>query len=78
MEAELNKIVVEVIKEESVIKKTETSKTAKGKIISRGEACTCKAQVGDTVLFSGFAGANFEHEGTEYLVLNENEIFVKL
>ncbi len=78
MQAELKKIIVKVIKEKSLIGNTEVSKTARGKIISKGPTCECTAKEGDIILFSGNAGANFEYESEEYLVLNQDEVFVIL
>lgn len=78
MKAQLKKVIVEVIKEDELIKSTEVKKTAKGKIISKGPTCECAAKEGDIILFSGYAGANFEHKEKTYLVLNQEEVFATL
>jgi len=78
MKAQLKKVIVEIIQDDKLIKSTEVAKTAKGKIISKGPTCEIEANEGDIILFSGYAGAPFDHNGNTYSVLNQEEVFAKL
>lgn len=78
MIAHLKKVVVELIKDDEILKSTEAKPSVKGKVISKGYACECQIGVGDTILFSGFAGIPFEEGGNKYLVLTQEEVLVSL
>jgi len=80
MEAQLKKVIVEVIKPKDLIADTDTVITAKGKVISIGPTCECDIKLEDVIMFSGFAGSRFKLDGsdTEYLVLNQDEVYLKL
>jgi co-chaperonin GroES (HSP10) len=78
MKALLKKVVVELIKDDEILKSTEVKATVRGKVFSKGPLCECDIAEGDTILFSGFAGARFEEQGSTYFVLNQEEILVKL
>lgn len=80
MKAQLKKVIVEVIKEQSLIGSTEAVITAKGTVVSKGPTCECDIEEKDVVLFSGHAGRRFQVDGDEkeYLVLNQDEVLVKL
>lgn len=78
MIAQLKKVVVELIKDDEILKSTERKPSVRGKVISKGYACECQIAEGDVILFSGHAGVPFEEGGVSYLVLNQEEILVKL
>lgn len=79
MKAQLKKVIVEVLKEDELIATTEVKSTAKGVVLSKGPTCECDIEEGDTILFSGYAGARFESEdGKECLVLQQEEVYAKL
>lgn len=45
-----------------------------GKVISKGPKCTTRAEIGQVVLFSKYAGTAFESEGSQFVLLDENDI----
>ena len=47
----------------------------KGRVNDKGEVFPLDVKVGDTVLFGKYAGTEIKIEGTEYLILKEDEVF---
>ena len=45
-----------------------------GKLLQNGERAPVSVKVGDRVLFPTYAGTEVKIDGTEYLIMNENEI----
>lgn len=78
MKAQGKKLLVEVKKKKDLIGQTEKPKTAEGTIISMGPECDLTAKEGDTVVFSGYAGIPFDRNGTDYMLLNRDEIYLTL
>lgn len=78
MKAQLNKVIVKVEKEDELLEMTEAPDTARGVITSIGKTADLDAKVGDTAVFSGRAGVPFEHEGVQYLLLTQLEIYLTL
>lgn len=45
-----------------------------GKLLENGERSTFSVKAGDRVLFSSYAGTDVKIEGTEYLIMREDDI----
>lgn len=45
-----------------------------GRVLDNGEKVALEVSVGDRIIFSKFAGTEVKYEGTEYLILRENDI----
>src|SRR5690606_17422979 len=45
-----------------------------GKLLQNGERAPVSVKVGERVLFPTYAGTEVKIDGTEYLIMNENEI----
>ena len=45
-----------------------------GKTLDNGERSTFSVKVGDRVLFSSYAGTDVKVDGTEYLIMREEDI----
>ncbi|WP_077324412.1 co-chaperone GroES [Virgibacillus siamensis] len=45
-----------------------------GKVTDNGEKVALEVKEGDRIIFSKFAGTEVKYEGTEYLILRENDI----
>ncbi len=66
-----------------VIPDTATEKPIKGEIVAVGEGKpldngqvrALKVKKGDKVLFGKYSGTEIKHNGTEYLVIREEDIF---
>ncbi|GAA0599310.1 co-chaperone GroES [Virgibacillus siamensis] len=48
--------------------------TGSGKVTDNGEKVALEVKEGDRIIFSKFAGTEVKYEGTEYLILRENDI----
>lgn len=49
-----------------------------GKMLENGERVPIDVQVGDKILFGKYSGSDIKIDGTEYLVLREDEILAVL
>jgi len=45
-----------------------------GRVLDNGEKVALEVSEGDRIIFSKFAGTEVKYEGTEYLILRENDI----
>ncbi|MFD1038953.1 co-chaperone GroES [Virgibacillus byunsanensis] len=45
-----------------------------GRVTDNGEKVALEVSEGDQIIFSKFAGTEVKYEGTEYLILRENDI----
>jgi chaperonin GroES len=45
-----------------------------GRVLESGERVALEVSVGDRIIFSKYAGTEVKYEGTEYLLLRENDI----
>ena len=45
-----------------------------GRVLDSGERVALEVSVGDRIIFSKYAGTEVKYEGTEYLLLRENDI----
>ncbi len=49
-----------------------------GKVNDDGTRAAMDVAVGDTVIYSKFAGTEFEEDGEEYLVMRETDVLAKV
>jgi chaperonin GroES len=47
-----------------------------GRVLESGERVALEVSVGDRIIFSKYAGTEVKFEGSEYLILRENDILV--
>ncbi|MFZ3591637.1 co-chaperone GroES [Bacillus sp. DJP31] len=45
-----------------------------GRVLDNGERVALEVSTGDRIIFSKYSGTEVKHEGSEYLVLRENDI----
>jgi chaperonin GroES len=45
-----------------------------GRVLENGERVALEVSVGDRIIFSKYSGTEVKFEGTEYLILRENDI----
>ena len=45
-----------------------------GRVLDNGERVALEVSDGDRIIFSKYAGTEVKYEGTEYLILRENDI----
>ncbi|MBT2644775.1 co-chaperone GroES [Bacillus sp. ISL-41] len=45
-----------------------------GRVLENGERVALEVAVGDRIIFSKYAGTEVKYQGTEYLILRENDI----
>jgi chaperonin GroES len=45
-----------------------------GRVLDSGERVALEVAVGDRIIFSKYGGTEVKYEGTEYLILRENDI----
>lgn len=45
-----------------------------GRVLESGERVALEVSVGDSIIFSKYAGTEVKYEGTEYLLLRENDV----
>jgi chaperonin GroES len=46
-----------------------------GRVLENGEVKALDVKQGDKVLFGGYSGSEVKHEGKNYLIVNESEIY---
>jgi len=46
-----------------------------GKVLDNGERSTFTVSPGDRVIFASYAGTEVKHQGEDYLVMEESDIF---
>lgn len=46
-----------------------------GRLLNNGERAPMSVQVGQRVVFSKYAGSEFEYDGKKYLILDEDQIY---
>ncbi len=49
-----------------------------GRVLENGSRSTLQVKVGDSVLFTSYAGENIDVDGEEYLLMNESEVLAIL
>lgn len=49
-----------------------------GRVLENGERVALEVSVGDRIIFSKYAGTEVKYQGTEYLILRENDILAVL
>jgi chaperonin GroES len=83
-----DRVVIELVEQEEktasgiVLPDSAKEKPQEGKVISVGsgrvtdsnEKVALEVKEGDRIIFSKFAGTEVKYEGTEYLILRENDI----
>jgi len=84
-----NKVVLEVLEDDETspggIIVPDTAKkrpqegmviaTGPGQLLKDGSRAAMNVQVGNRVVFSKYAGSEFEFDGKKYLILDEDQIF---
>jgi chaperonin GroES len=45
-----------------------------GRVLESGERVALEVEVGNRIIFSKYAGTEVKYQGTEYLILRENDI----
>ena len=45
-----------------------------GRVLESGERVALEVSVGDRIIFSKYAGTEVKYQGTEYLIVRENDI----
>ena len=45
-----------------------------GRVLDNGERVALEVSVGDRIIFSKYSGTEVKYQGTEYLILRENDI----
>ncbi|WLR54939.1 co-chaperone GroES [Mesobacillus subterraneus] len=45
-----------------------------GRVLENGERIALEVEVGNRIIFSKYAGTEVKYQGTEYLILRENDI----
>lgn len=58
--------------------KGEVVATGEGKVLDNGQVRALKVKAGDKVLFGKYSGTEVKLNGTEYLVVREDDIFAIL
>lgn len=64
-----------------ILPDTAKEKPQRGEVIAVGpgkEDIKMTVSVGDTVLYGKYAGTELQHEGTDYLIMREDDILVIL
>lgn len=56
----------------------EVKAVGSGKLLENGERATPEVKAGDRILFGKYSGSEVKIEGTEYLILREDEILAIL
>jgi len=52
----------------------EVKAVGSGKLLETGQRVPCDVKAGDRILFGKYSGAEIKIDGTEYLILREDEI----
>jgi chaperonin GroES len=45
-----------------------------GRVLENGERVALEVEIGNRIIFSKYAGTEVKYQGTEYLILRENDI----
>ena len=82
-----DRVVIELVEQEEktasgiVLPDSAKEKPQEGKVVAvgsgkveNGEKVALEVAEGDRIIFSKFAGTEVKYEGTEYLILRENDI----
>ena len=83
-----DRIIIELVESEEktasgiVLPDTAKEKPQEGKVVAvgtgrvfeNGEHVAVEVSVGDRIIFSKYAGTEVKYEGTEYLIVRENDI----
>lgn len=83
-----DRVIIELVQSEEktasgiVLPDTAKEKPQEGKIVAvgagnvldNGERVALEVAVGDSIIFSKYAGTEVKYEGTEYLILRESDI----
>ncbi|BAC12611.1 MULTISPECIES: co-chaperone GroES [Oceanobacillus] len=82
-----DRVVIELVEQEEttasgiVLPDSAKEKPQEGKVVAvgsgrveNGEKIALEVSEGDRIIFSKFAGTEVKYEGTEYLILRENDI----
>ncbi|MGM8213855.1 co-chaperone GroES [Virgibacillus sp. W0430] len=82
-----DRVVIELVEQEEktasgiVLPDSAQEKPQEGKVVAvgsgaivNGERVALEVAEGDRIIFSKFAGTEVKYEGTEYLILRENDI----
>ncbi|OZU87360.1 co-chaperone GroES [Virgibacillus indicus] len=82
-----DRVVIELVEQEEktasgiVLPDSAKEKPQEGKVVAvgsgkveNGEKIALEVAEGDRIIFSKFAGTEVKYEGTEYLILRENDI----
>ena len=83
-----DRVIIELVQSEektasgSVLPDTAKEKPQEGKVVAvgtgrvldNGERVALEVAVGDSIIFSKYAGTEVKYEGTEYLILRESDI----
>ena len=83
-----DRVIIELVEQEEktasgiVLPDSEQEKPQEGKVVAigsgrvndKGEKVALEVAEGDRIIFSKFAGTEVKYEGTEYLILREDDI----
>ncbi|MGA9224998.1 MAG: co-chaperone GroES [Mesobacillus sp.] len=83
-----DRIIIELVESEEktasgiVLPETAKEKPQEGKVVAvgtgrvleNGERVALEVEVGNRIIFSKYAGTEVKYQGTEYLILRENDI----
>lgn len=61
-----------------LLPETAKEKPQIGQVIAVGDDEDIKVKVGDKVLFAKYTGTEIKHKGVEYLVMDSNDILLRL
>lgn len=61
-----------------LLPETAKEKPQMGLIVAVGDDEEIKAEVGDKVLFAKYTGTEIKHQGVDYLVMEANDILLRL
>lgn len=80
MKALLNKVIVKLIEEDTLLQSTTAKQSKRGVVVSIGRTSSLSEDIkeGETVLFGAFAGITFEKDGEKYAILNESEVLTPI
>ncbi|MCS6948832.1 MAG: co-chaperone GroES [Armatimonadota bacterium] len=79
-----SRVLVQPIEEESrtaggiFLPDTAKEKPQLGLVVAVGDDEEIKVQVGDKVIFPKYTGTEFRYNGTDYLIMEANDILAKL
>ncbi|MER3474510.1 MAG: co-chaperone GroES [Armatimonadota bacterium] len=79
-----SRVLIEPLEEESrtaggiFLPDTAKEKPQLGRVVAVGDDEEIKVQPGDRVIFPKYTGTEFRYNGTEYLIMEANDILAKL